>query len=98
MQRTTRKRRVGTLLVVGVGGVGVSTDEVLDLVHKTLLVGTGSLQVVVVDTGGGVLSAGKTGSVVVLVSRVGSVTLGEVVAVSGQAGNLWSSDPLLPTV
>lgn len=66
----------------------MSTDEVLDLVHKTLLVGTGSLQVVVVDTGGGVLSAGKTGSVVVLVSRVGSVTLGEVVAVSGQAGQL----------
>jgi len=88
MQRTTRERRVGTLLVVGVGGVGVSTDEVLDLVHKTLLVGTGSLQVVVVDTGGGVLSTGKTGSVVVLVSRVGSVTLGEVVAVSGHAGQL----------
>ena len=76
------------LLVVGVGGVGVSTDDVLDLVHDTLLVSTGSLQVVVVDTGGGVLSAGKTGSVVVLVSRVGSVTLGEVVAVSGQAGQL----------
>lgn len=95
MQRTTRKRRVGTLLVVGVGGVGVSTDEVLNLVHKTLLVGAGSLQVVIVDTGGGVLSAGKTGSVVVLVSRVGSVTLGEVVAVSGQAGQLVVVRPLV---
>jgi hypothetical protein len=95
MQRTTRERHVGTLLVVGVGGVGVSTDEVLDLVHKTLLVGTGSLQVVVVDTSGGLLSTGKTGSVVVLVGRVGSVTLGEVVAVSGQAGQLVVVRPLV---
>lgn len=86
---------MGLLLVVGVGGVLVTTDEVLDLVHETLLVGTGSLQVVVVDTGGGVLSAGKTGSVVILVSRVGSVTLGEVVAVSGHAGQLVVVRPLV---
>jgi hypothetical protein len=75
------------LLVVGVGGVGVSTDDVLDLVHDTLLVSTGSLQVVV-DSGSGLLSAGKTGSIVVLVSRVGSVSLGEVITVSGQSAQL----------
>ena len=76
------------LLVVGVGGVGVSTKDVLDLVHQTLLVSAGALQVVVVDSRGGGLSAGKTGSVIVLVGRVGSVTLGKVVTVSGQAGQL----------
>ena len=74
--------------MVGVGGVGVSTDDVLDLVHDTLLVGTGSLQVVVVNSGGGLLSAGETGGIVVLVSRVGGVSLGEVVTVSGQSAQL----------
>ena len=74
--------------MVGVGGVGVSTDDVLDLVHDTLLVSTGSLQVVVVNSGGGVLSAGETSSVVVLVGRVGGVSLGEVITVSGQSAQL----------
>jgi hypothetical protein len=81
--------------VVGVGGVGVSANEVLDLVHQTLLVGTGTLQVVVMNAGGGLFSAGKTGSVVVLVGRIGSVALGEIVAVSGQAGQLVVIRPLV---
>jgi hypothetical protein len=76
------------LLVVGVGGVGVSTDDVLDLVHDTLLVGTGSLQVVVMNSGGGLLSAGETGGIVVLVSRVGGVSPGKVITVSGQSAQL----------
>jgi hypothetical protein len=74
--------------VVGVGGVGVSTDEVLDLVQQTLLVSTGRLEVLVVNPGSGLLTSGQTGRLVVVVSRVGSVSLGEVITVSGDSGKL----------
>ena len=69
-------------------GVAVSTENVLDLVHQTLLFVAGRLQVVVVDTSRRLFSASQTGSVIVLVRRVGSVSTGKVVTVSGNARSL----------
>lgn len=67
-------------------GVRVSED-VLDLVDQALLVrSTGSLEVLVLNAGGGALSAGQTGPAWVVVSRILGVSTGKVVAVTGSEG------------